>query len=279
MRAGRSGSPLWGGGCESGRRGRRCRRMSSALRARTGDVFVHRAHHETAEFLVPPVADHVPWADVSEQWVHGLKPKRRLGDVAFEELRNEAADVRDFFEAIEHFFRNLLIEPHRRRRDPSEFGDIPLLQVKKLDDLTGVQRLVCPEAEVVLLGDSCKKQRGFIHATKSDWPSIDPGYRQEPRFDRSSTTVSSPFHSAIARQECFPGEMGPLMGPPAIHGLLFLLVGAPRFELGTPCTPCNLALQRRATHHNAGWHYKPAFTAFPQHYATEVRCTRMYPVA
>jgi len=33
----------------------------------------------------------------------------RFLSFAFEELRNEAADVRDFSEAIEHFFRNLLM--------------------------------------------------------------------------------------------------------------------------------------------------------------------------
>src|ERR1700738_436016 len=102
--------------------------MSPGLRLLTSGVLLHRAHYEAAELLIPPVSDHVPWAYVSEQWVHGLEPKCRLRDVASEELRYEAADVRDLFQAIEHFIWNLLIKAHRRGGNACQLRHVPLVQ-------------------------------------------------------------------------------------------------------------------------------------------------------
>ena len=60
--------------------------------------------------------------NVSEQRIYGLEPERCLDDVTGEELRNQAADVRDLLEAIEYFFRYLLVESHRRRRAARKLG-------------------------------------------------------------------------------------------------------------------------------------------------------------
>src|SRR5215469_7609261 len=98
-------------------RGRRARRPTSrplgeaaGLEAAHCGIRLERFHDETAKLLVAAVTDHVTRRDIAEKRILGPKPEGCLCSVSLKELRDQAADVCDLHQSLEHVFRDLLIK-------------------------------------------------------------------------------------------------------------------------------------------------------------------------
>jgi hypothetical protein len=106
---------------------------------------------------------------------------------------------------------------------------------------------------------------------------LDPSVKRvssHPPIDRASVSAAV-VNSRSVLEHCSLLKVGTATSRNAHKPL----VGTPRFELGTPCTPCNVYLQRVATIRNSECRATPAFAEYSQHYATTVSCTRMRRVA
>src|SRR5579863_5740917 len=73
-------------------------------------ILLERFHDETTKLVVATVTDHVARRDVAEERILGPKPESCLRSIPLKELRDQAADVCNLHQSLEHVFRDLLVE-------------------------------------------------------------------------------------------------------------------------------------------------------------------------